>query len=87
MQPLPRREDLPDDIRDLLLYQKQDAAHERFGRDATELIKSIIVVRRAREWERRAGGGWSKTWLRLVGAAGLASAVAIGSYLLWDRSV
>jgi hypothetical protein len=42
---------------------------------------------RARERERRAGGGWSKTWLRLVGAAGLASAVAVGGYLLWDWSV
>jgi hypothetical protein len=63
MPPLPRREELPDDIRDLLLYQKQDVAHERFGRDAAELAKAIIAVRRAREGDRRAGGGLSKTWL------------------------
>jgi formylglycine-generating enzyme required for sulfatase activity len=42
---LPRAEDLPANIRDLVLYQKQDVTHERFGRDIGELIKAITVVR------------------------------------------
>jgi hypothetical protein len=33
MPPLPHFEELPDDIRDLVLYQKHDVAHERYGRD------------------------------------------------------
>jgi hypothetical protein len=44
---LPRAEDLPADIRDLALYQKQDVTHERFGRDIGELIEAITVVRRS----------------------------------------
>jgi hypothetical protein len=31
--PLPRPDDLPSGIRDLVLYQKHDVAHEHFGRD------------------------------------------------------
>jgi tetratricopeptide (TPR) repeat protein len=47
MPPLPRSEELPDDIRDLMLYQKHDVAHERFGRDMAELIDAIRVVRKS----------------------------------------
>lgn len=47
LPPLPRRDDLPEDIRDLVLYQKHDVAHERFGRDIVELIEAIGTVRRA----------------------------------------
>jgi hypothetical protein len=40
---LPRAEDLPADIRDLVHYQKHDVTHERFGRDIGELIEAITV--------------------------------------------
>ncbi len=46
--PLPRREDLPGDIGDLVLYHKHDIVHESFGRDATALIEAIKAGRRAR---------------------------------------
>jgi hypothetical protein len=41
MPPLPRSEELPDEIRNLVLFQKQDVAHEHFGRDIAELIEAI----------------------------------------------
>ena len=45
MAPLPRPEELPEDIRDLVLYQKHDIAHEHFGRDMAELSEAITKVR------------------------------------------
>lgn len=47
MPTLPRMEDLPEQIRDLVLHQKHDIAHERFGRDMAELVASIKAVRNA----------------------------------------
>jgi formylglycine-generating enzyme required for sulfatase activity len=46
LPPLPRRETLPGDIRDLVLHQKHDVTHERFGRDMAELATAIGLVRR-----------------------------------------
>ena len=46
MPPLPRAENLPEDIRELVLYQKHDVAHERFGRDIADLVQAIVTVRR-----------------------------------------
>ena len=48
MPPLPRKDDLPADIGDLVLHQKADVAHERFGRDIGELIQGIVAIRNAR---------------------------------------
>jgi len=45
---LPRAEDLPEDIRELALYQKHDVTHERFGRDMAELSDAIVSVRRSK---------------------------------------
>jgi hypothetical protein len=54
MPPLPLAEDLPENIRDLVLYQKHNIAHESFGRDAAHLIavlKSLLRERRGpRPW-------------------------------------
>ena len=66
MPPLPRAEALPADIRDLVLYQKHDVAHERFGRDMTELTAAIAQTRR----------GGERTWL--WPAAGVAAVLLIG---------
>ena len=47
LTPLPRRDDLPEDIRDLVLHQKHDVTHERFGRDIAELVEAITFIRRS----------------------------------------
>jgi TPR repeat protein len=44
MPSLPRKDDLPEDIRDLVLYQKHDIAHESFNRDADHLTAAIQSV-------------------------------------------
>jgi hypothetical protein len=38
---LPSRDDLPENLRDLILHQKQDVVHERFGRDMNDLVVAI----------------------------------------------
>ena len=48
LPPFPRAEDLPEDIRDLVLYQKYDLAYERFGRDIAGLSEAIMSVRRSK---------------------------------------
>jgi TPR repeat protein len=44
MPPLPQKEDLPEDIRDLVQYQKHTIVHESFGRDADHLIAAVRSV-------------------------------------------
>jgi hypothetical protein len=44
---LPRADQLPEDIRDLVMHQKAEVAHERFGRDAAALIHGIKEARKA----------------------------------------
>ena len=46
LAPLPRADDLPPAIRDLVHYQKHDVTHEHFGRDAGALADAIVAVRR-----------------------------------------
>ena len=70
MPPLPRRDELPEDIRDLVLHQKQNITHESFGRDTDDLIAAIAAVRRA----GRRAVPW--TAIAIAGAAVLALAVA-----------
>jgi len=48
MPPLPVAEDLPENIRDLVLYQKHNIAHESFGRDAAHLIAALQSLLRKR---------------------------------------
>jgi formylglycine-generating enzyme required for sulfatase activity len=45
MPPLPAPADLPDDIRDLVLYQKQDVSHEHFGRDMADFVAGLRQLR------------------------------------------
>jgi len=42
---LPRADELPPEIRDLVHYQKHDVTYEQFRRDASALIEAITVVR------------------------------------------
>ena len=44
---LPRGDALPEDLRALVLHQKHDLTHERFGRDAEELITAIRFARKS----------------------------------------
>lgn len=71
MVPLPRAAQLPEDIRDLLLHQKQDVAHERFGRDMVELVSAIRIV--AQGYRKPVSRGW------IAGGAGGAIAAAVGA--------
>lgn len=45
---IPRADELPEDIRNLVHHQKHDVVHERFGRDIAELCAAIIAVQRDR---------------------------------------
>jgi hypothetical protein len=72
MPALPQRDDLPEDIRDLVLHQKHDVAHERFGRDLAELIAAIRMALRS---ERSALRYW---WVAAAVAAALPVIVWIG---------
>ena len=52
MPPLPLAEELPENIRDLVLYQKHNIAHESFGRDAAHLIAALQSLLRKRRGPR-----------------------------------
>ena len=71
MPPLPLAENLPENIRDLVLYQKHNIAHETFGRDAADLVaalKTVLGARRGpRPWRAIAATGF--VGLVLAGAA------------------
>lgn len=60
--PLPSPSNLPEGIRDLVLYQKQSIAHETFRRDADDLVAALKTVLKGKY------GSWS--WRPVV--AGLA---------------
>jgi hypothetical protein len=81
MPALPRREELPEDIRDLVLYQKHDVAHERFGRDIAELIEAIQTVRQTNRPQYaapRVRWAWVGATATIVALAGWISAYQIG---------
>jgi formylglycine-generating enzyme required for sulfatase activity len=52
--PMPKAADLPEDIRELVLYHKHDVAYESFGRDVAVLVEAIEAHRRERaeQWAR-----------------------------------
>src|SRR5262245_61897588 len=52
MPALPRAAELPEDIRDLVRYQKHEVAHERFNRDISDLVQGIAAVRKAMQPQR-----------------------------------
>ena len=94
MPALPRRDELPEDIRDLILHQKLDVAHERFGRDMAELIEGIIAVRKALAAGERPGRpvavpwGWVGTGVMGVLAIGYVGAAQLGVpvWLPWQSA-
>jgi hypothetical protein len=58
---LPNSDELPSDIRELVLFQKLDIAHEHFSRDIQELVTAIRAVARVGVRKPTANpfaGGW-----------------------------
>ena len=87
---LPRRDDLSEDIRDLVLYQKHDVAYERFGRDIAELIEAITVVRRTNRPQlatRSVPWGWVGATAASVMVMGYAAAYYAGVPVPWPGRV
>jgi len=85
LPPLPRAEDLPTDIRELVLHQKHDVTHERFGRDIAELSEAIVSVRRSKRPQlvtRRVAWGWTGATVSVLAIVAVAGSIA----LLWPRS-
>jgi TIR domain/PAN domain len=72
MPSLPLAKELPENIRDLLLYQKHNIAHESFGRDAAHLIAALQSLLR----KRRGPGHW-----RAIAVSGLSGLVLAGVLL------
>jgi TPR repeat protein len=75
MPSLPQPEDLPEEIRELVLYQKQNIAHESFGRDAAELIAAINAVLRDKRGAR--------PWRAIAVTAAIGLALVVGSLGYW----
>ncbi len=75
LAPLPGADDLPEDIRDLVLHQKHDVTYERHGRDVVDLAAAIETVRRGGRrvvpWRKAAAGVMLVAMLAAVGVYGL----------------
>lgn len=69
---LPRQEELPEDIRELVLYQKHDVVHERYGRDIAELIEAVRAIR------SRSGGRGKGVGTLALAATATAALAGIG---------
>ena len=86
MPPVPRIDELPRNIREIVLHQKHDVTHERFGRDIAELIDAIATIRRTHRPPRfapRASWGWIAAATVSVVAIGYAGAYYAGVPLPW----
>lgn len=72
MPALPRASELPEDIRDLVLYQKHSITHESFGRNIDDLAAAINTVQQSRQKPFRR---------KPLAAAGAASAIILVAVL------
>jgi hypothetical protein len=89
LPPLPQAGDLPSDISDLVLYQKHDVTHERFGRDIAELVEAIRVVRRLNRPKsavRQVHWGWIGAAAGSVLVIACISAYNFGILAWWQGS-
>jgi formylglycine-generating enzyme required for sulfatase activity len=76
--PLPRADQLPEDLRNLVMYHKHDVTHEHFGREVEELIAAIKAnspsgadtggASPARKWGLIGGGAAAAIAIAAVGA-------------------
>ena len=74
--PMPRGEDLPEEIRELALHQKHTVAHESFGRDIAGLVEAIRKIHKRPHLQRP---------LSNPAMAAAAALVLIAGALLWSR--
>ena len=78
---MPPQAALPEDLRDLALYQAHNVTHARFGRDVEELIAGIKASRKAH------GTGNTGSGLRWVAASlVILSLLGGGGYVWWQAS-
>lgn len=81
LPPLPRPDELPAELRDILLFQKHGVAHETFSRDSDQLVVAIGNILRA----QRSDAPWKG--VAVGGMAGLAAvglvAVVLTAGLFW----
>src|SRR5262249_41632078 len=85
---LPRVDELPSDIRDLVHYQKHDVTYEHFRRDASALVDAITAVRRhvrpdSGRDSPRVPWGWISATAASVLAIGWMGAHLMGVPLWW----
>ena len=91
LAPLPRQEDLPDDIRELVLHQKHDVTHEHFRRDVDKLVNDIRKVRGSSNKLERAASilRWAPGLVAAVGAVfvGIVGTENVKDVGGWIRSI
>jgi TPR repeat protein len=73
MPTLPAAEDLPENIRELVLYQKHNVAHESFRRDAAHLVTAIKAVLA----DKRGPRPWRTIAAASLGIVALVALVAV----------
>jgi hypothetical protein len=78
MPALPRPGDLPEDIRDIMLYQWQNVSHESFGRDVTQLSGAITALSRLKRGTPFLRGRFA--WIGATAATLLAGTFFAGHY-------
>jgi len=77
--PIPSETALPDDLRELALYQAHNVTHGRFGRDVDDLITGIKASRQA----RGEGGGGARLGMAAAAILLIGVAAAFGSYFYY----
>ncbi|MEZ5907878.1 MAG: SUMF1/EgtB/PvdO family nonheme iron enzyme [Hyphomicrobiaceae bacterium] len=82
--PLPRAADLPEAVRDLVLYQKHAVGHEQFGRDVAALVEAIRFARKGAKgvaFMPRVGAPPAMGWARWAGV-GAVAALGVLAYVI-----
>lgn len=79
--PLPPEDWLPADLKPLVMHQKHDVFHDRFGRDVDALVDAIKAARKARGPAGRTSGGIAKVAAAVV----MAGLLAAGGYAAYSR--
>jgi S1-C subfamily serine protease len=79
MPALPRASELPEDIRDLVLYQKHSVTHESFGRNIDDLITAINTVQQARRKPF--------PWKPLAAAGGVAAIALVAALVVFRAEI
>lgn len=81
--PLPPQDWLPEDLKALVLHQKHDISHDRFGRDVEELVAAIKTARKSESGSRRPiarSAGWLAGATAALAVTGAGAAYVYKSY-------